>query len=54
LGTVQVLGLPTHVDGRAVGPATRPPILGEHTDEILAEIGFTADQIDNFRQEGAV
>lgn len=54
LGTVQVLGLPTHVDGRAVGPATRPPILGEHTDEILAEIGFTADQIDNFRQKGAV
>ncbi|UYP17924.1 CoA transferase [Rhodococcus sp. Z13] len=52
--TVQVLGLPTHVDGRAVGPATRPPTLGEHTDEILSEIGFSADQIADFHREGAV
>ncbi|MGU3582702.1 CaiB/BaiF CoA transferase family protein [Rhodococcus sp. C26F] len=53
-GTVQVLGLPTHVDGEAVRPDTAPPTLGEHTDEILREIGFSDEQITRFREEGAV
>ncbi|WP_055592572.1 CaiB/BaiF CoA transferase family protein [Streptomyces hirsutus] len=53
-GTVQVLGLPTHVDGQAVKPSSPPPALGEHTEEILREIGFTADQIEDFRKEGAI
>ncbi|AYA27236.1 CoA transferase [Rhodococcus rhodochrous] len=53
-GTVQVLGLPTHVDGESVRPDTPPPTLGEHTDEILREIGFNAEQITRFREEGAV
>lgn len=53
-GTIQVLGLPTHVDGESVRPDTPPPTLGEHTDEILREIGFSAEQITRFREEGAV
>jgi len=53
-GTVQVLGLPTHVDGESVRPDTAPPTLGEHTDEILREIGFSDEQITRFREEGAV
>ncbi|MXQ75444.1 CoA transferase [Rhodococcus rhodochrous] len=53
-GTVQVLALPTHVDGESVRPDTPPPTLGEHTDEILREIGFSDEQITRFREEGAV
>ena len=30
------------------------PMLGEHTDEVLAELGFTANQIDAFRSQGVV
>ena len=31
-----------------------PPCLGEHTDEILAEAGYTGAEIAVFREEGVV
>jgi crotonobetainyl-CoA:carnitine CoA-transferase CaiB-like acyl-CoA transferase len=31
-----------------------PPLLGQHTDEVLAEFGFSAQQIDTLRSEGAL
>ncbi|MEU0091100.1 CaiB/BaiF CoA-transferase family protein [Kribbella sp. NPDC006257] len=52
--TLRVLGSSVHVDGRSTGPSVRPPMLGEHTDEVLAELGFTADQIAALHSEGAV
>jgi len=33
---------------------TRSPLLGEHTEEVLAELGYTKDQIATLRAEGAV
>ncbi|HEX5732590.1 MAG TPA: CoA transferase [Blastocatellia bacterium] len=33
---------------------SRAPALGEHTDEVLAEIGFSAEDIANFRAAGAI
>lgn len=30
------------------------PALGEHTDAVLLEAGFTADEIDRFRQSGVI
>jgi formyl-CoA transferase len=35
-------------------PAKRGPELGEHTDEVLAELGFNHDDIKQLRAEGAV
>ena len=32
----------------------RAPLLGEHTDDILGEIGYTADQIDGLRERAVV
>ncbi len=32
----------------------RAPTLSEHTDEVLSELGFTADEIIRFHNEGAV
>nr|WP_277349717.1 CoA transferase [Planosporangium thailandense] len=53
-GNIRVVGLPTHVDGSPVRPATRPPYLGEHTDEVLTELGYTGDEIDQLHRLGAV
>jgi crotonobetainyl-CoA:carnitine CoA-transferase CaiB-like acyl-CoA transferase len=35
-------------------PARRAPELGEHTDEVLAELGFSGDEITQLRAEGAI
>jgi len=51
---VQVLGAATHVDGEPVPPPTRAPKLGEHTEDVLTEIGFTDDEIVALRAGGAV
>jgi formyl-CoA transferase len=32
----------------------RSPLLGEHTDEVLAQLGFDAGQVAALRAEGAV
>jgi crotonobetainyl-CoA:carnitine CoA-transferase CaiB-like acyl-CoA transferase len=31
-----------------------PPLLGEHTDEILAEAALAAEEIETLREEGVV
>jgi formyl-CoA transferase len=33
---------------------TRSPLLGEHTDEVLAQLGFSAAQIDALREERVI
>ena len=45
---------PFTVRGVSKVPARRAPELGEHTDEVLAEVGFSSDEIKQLRAEGAV
>ncbi|MET4323944.1 CoA transferase [Bradyrhizobium sp. RT5a] len=35
-------------------PTTRAPLMGEHTDEVLAQFGFRGDEINALRTKGAV
>jgi len=45
---------PIQVHGVAKAPARRAPGLGEHTEEILQELGFDAKAIEGLRASGAV
>ena len=54
LGTISLLGLPVKL-GDTPGDVRRiPPGLGEHSDEILAEIGLGAQERDGLREQGIV
>lgn len=52
--TVSVLGNGIQMNGRTSIPSSGPPALGQHTDEILSEIGFDSAQIQQLRVEGAI
>jgi crotonobetainyl-CoA:carnitine CoA-transferase CaiB-like acyl-CoA transferase len=44
---------PIRVHGVPKVPAKRAPQLGEHNEEVLRELGFSATEIDGFRASGA-
>src|ERR1700733_734891 len=53
-GPVSMLGSALHVDGAPL-PVRRPaPELGEHTAEVLAELGFSTGEIAQWRERGVV
>jgi crotonobetainyl-CoA:carnitine CoA-transferase CaiB-like acyl-CoA transferase len=51
---VALPGVPTKLHGTPAGETRRAPLLGEHTDEVLAEFGFAAAEIDVLRAAGAL
>jgi crotonobetainyl-CoA:carnitine CoA-transferase CaiB-like acyl-CoA transferase len=36
------------------GKITRPPLIGEHTDEVLAAHGYTAEDLKRLRTNGTI
>ena len=54
LGTVTLTGVAPRLGHTPGAVRTPPPLLGEHTDAILAEHGYDADAIAGLRADGAV
>lgn len=53
-GRIKMLGIPTKLSATPGKIRLMPPLLGEHTDEILKEIGYEDSKIQALKAENAV
>ena len=53
-GDISVLGTPIKLSATPGHVQSAPPTLGEHTDEVLREIGLTDEEIGRLRASGVV
>jgi crotonobetainyl-CoA:carnitine CoA-transferase CaiB-like acyl-CoA transferase len=52
---VDLVGSPFHIDGAVLPAPKPPPKLGEHTDQVLAELlGMTPETLGELRRQGAI
>jgi len=54
LGTLRLINQPVKLSRTPARVATATPERGEHTEEVLLEIGFSKDEVKGFKNEGIV
>ena len=54
LGILRQAGIPIEFEHTPGAVRTAPPLLGEHTADVLSEIGFADDDIERLRASGVV
>lgn len=54
LGRLRTIGTPIKMSDTPLDPSRRGPMLGEHTDDVLAGAGYSGDEIEQLRYSGAV
>lgn len=52
-GTFKTVGSPLRLSDSPVD-VVRSPLLGEHTEEICTELGYSPDQLQRFRSAGVI
>jgi crotonobetainyl-CoA:carnitine CoA-transferase CaiB-like acyl-CoA transferase len=53
-GVIRQVGLPLALEATPGAIRTPPPLLGEHTDEVLAELGYGVAEVSELRHDGIV
>jgi len=53
-GTISMLASPLKLSGTPTADLQAPPLLGQHTDEVLAAAGYDAATITRLRERGIV
>jgi crotonobetainyl-CoA:carnitine CoA-transferase CaiB-like acyl-CoA transferase len=54
LGSMKTIAQPIQFDGEARSVASAPPLLGQHSEQVLAGYGFAPDEIAALRAAGAL
>ena len=53
LGAVRTLGPPVKFSDTPAAVTRAAPVLGQHTDEVLRELGYADGEIETLRADGA-
>lgn len=53
-GSIEMAGSPMHFSTSPTSIRRHPPELGEHTTEVLTEIGYGEEEIAEFKEEGLI
>jgi crotonobetainyl-CoA:carnitine CoA-transferase CaiB-like acyl-CoA transferase len=54
LGRLKTLGSPIKLSATPINPRRRAPLLGEHTNEVLGQLGLSDNEIQALRHSGAI
>jgi crotonobetainyl-CoA:carnitine CoA-transferase CaiB-like acyl-CoA transferase len=52
-GTLRSIGFPVKLSGTPQQVRMPPPLLGQHTEEVLTELGLSPEELENLRTGGA-
>jgi crotonobetainyl-CoA:carnitine CoA-transferase CaiB-like acyl-CoA transferase len=53
-GRIRAPGIPVRMSGTPPSVRDHPPLLGEHTDAVLKDLGYSDDEIEALRRDGAI
>lgn len=53
-GPMKLVNTPVKYSHSTPGIRTPPPTLGQHTDEVLEVLGFSAEEVEIMKEEGVV